>query len=272
MSFLRPASAQLSICSSSPHSRRRTNRRSAASAVAHETDGSGHGRFATRLHAGHHPQVGRACRPTLLEPRLSCGNQGPHTATDKAASVGKACHIHAAAPGGPRYDPSQGEDERRSIDNGIWLCSNCGTLIDNDAARFPPNLLRSWKGRAETRCACQAREAICLRAARERRAAHVRRRGRAGARARAGAEHRGVQRSLVEILGTRTNGALLEGLLEKVVPLIADDSVLLGHVKTLRSWIITSDSIAASFITTERPNEWQLRDFGSARARPPGIW
>ena len=35
------------------------------------------------------------------------------------------------------------------IDNAIWLCSNCGTLIDNDAARFPATLLREWKNRAE---------------------------------------------------------------------------------------------------------------------------
>src|ERR1017187_2746739 len=80
---------------------------------------------------------------------MSRPTKGPHTNSTKAASVGKACHIHASAPGGPRYEPTQTEDDRRSIDNGIWLCSNCGTLIDTDEARFPESLLRRWKLEAE---------------------------------------------------------------------------------------------------------------------------
>jgi hypothetical protein len=83
------------------------------------------------------------------KPDCRAPTKGPHTDGEKAVSVGKACHIHAASPGGPRYDASQSEEERRSIDNGIWLCSNCGTLIDTDAARFPALMLREWKMRAE---------------------------------------------------------------------------------------------------------------------------
>jgi len=60
-----------------------------------------------------------------------------------------ACHIHAAAPGGPRYDPAQTEEDRRSIHNGIWLCRTCGTLIDTDGERFPAPLLRAWRAEAE---------------------------------------------------------------------------------------------------------------------------
>ena len=75
--------------------------------------------------------------------------KGPHTNDDKAISVGSACHIHAAAPGGPRYDSSQREEERKSIDNAIWLCRTCGTLVDTDEAKYPAPLLRAWKGKAE---------------------------------------------------------------------------------------------------------------------------
>jgi hypothetical protein len=81
---------------------------------------------------------------------LHCSNcdaptKGAHSVEGKAISVGVACHIHAAAPGGPRYEASQTEDERRSFDNGIWLCANCARLIDSDVARFSADLLRSWK-------------------------------------------------------------------------------------------------------------------------------
>jgi hypothetical protein len=90
-------------------------------------------------------RVGLLCsRPDCRAP-----TKGPHTSGDKAANVGKACHIHAAATGGPRFDASQTEEQRASIDNGIWLCSTCGALIDSDAPRFPADLLRAWKVMAE---------------------------------------------------------------------------------------------------------------------------
>ena len=64
-------------------------------------------------------------------------------------NVGKACHILAASEGGPRYDAAQTEEQRRSIENGIWLCSTCSVLIDSDPDRFPPDVLRAWRVLAE---------------------------------------------------------------------------------------------------------------------------
>ena len=90
-------------------------------------------------------RVGLLCsRPDCRAP-----TKGPHTSGDKAANVGKACHIHAAAPGGPRYDAEQTGEDRGSIGNGIWLCSTCAALIDSDAPHFPADLLRAWKVMAE---------------------------------------------------------------------------------------------------------------------------
>ncbi len=91
-------------------------------------------------------------RVGLLCSNPGCGalTKAAHTNNSKAANVGKACHIHAASRGGPRYDPNQTKEQRQSIDNGIWLCSNCSTLIDNDEGPFPPTLLRQWKAKAET--------------------------------------------------------------------------------------------------------------------------
>ncbi|MFB9867812.1 hypothetical protein [Vreelandella sulfidaeris] len=64
-------------------------------------------------------------------------------------SIGVAAHIHAASPGGPRYDPSMTSSERGSISNAIWLCSNCSIIIDRDKARYTAKLLKEWKANAE---------------------------------------------------------------------------------------------------------------------------
>ncbi|WP_457945023.1 hypothetical protein ACSTAY_09170 [Vreelandella alkaliphila] len=64
-------------------------------------------------------------------------------------SIGVAAHIHAASPGGPRYDPSMTSFERGSISNAIWLCSNCSIIIDRDEARYTAKLLKEWKVKAE---------------------------------------------------------------------------------------------------------------------------
>jgi hypothetical protein len=74
---------------------------------------------------------------------------GPSTNSKKSLNIGVAAHITAAATGGPRHDSSLSSDERRSPDNGIWCCQNCGKLVDNDADRYPVDLLQRWKSWSE---------------------------------------------------------------------------------------------------------------------------
>lgn len=74
---------------------------------------------------------------------------GPATNSDRAASIGVAAHITAAAVGGPRYDAYLSEKARKSMGNGIWLCSNCSTVIDKDVERYTVDLLKLWKQEAE---------------------------------------------------------------------------------------------------------------------------
>ncbi len=75
---------------------------------------------------------------------------GPQLAANAAAvSVGRAAHITAAAPGGPRYDPSLTPRQRSAQSNGIWLCAICADKVDRDAAAYPVELLREWKNTAE---------------------------------------------------------------------------------------------------------------------------
>ena len=67
----------------------------------------------------------------------------------KVNSIGVAAHICAAAPGGPRYDSSMSAEDRKSIDNAIWLCSNCSIDIDRDIKRYSVEELKDWKNQAE---------------------------------------------------------------------------------------------------------------------------
>lgn len=90
-------------------------------------------------------------RVAYLCSRASCRRPtaGPHTSENKATLVGVAAHICAASPGGPRFDPSMSPEQRRSPENGLWLCAYCATEIDKDPERFPTTLLRQWKADAE---------------------------------------------------------------------------------------------------------------------------
>src|SRR5688500_4624368 len=80
-----------------------------------------------------------------------CGAQlfGPQSDPAKALNLGVAAHVSAASPGGPRYDADLAAAERSGAENGVWLCQNCGKLVDNDPSRFPVDRLREWKRRAE---------------------------------------------------------------------------------------------------------------------------
>lgn len=80
---------------------------------------------------------------------------GSNENENRATLIGVAAHITAASEGGPRYDNSLTSEERGSIDNGIWLCSNCATLIDRDLAKYSEDLLRGWKQLAEIESAAR---------------------------------------------------------------------------------------------------------------------
>lgn len=75
---------------------------------------------------------------------------GANTDPGKITNIGVAAHICAAAPGGPRYDSTMTEEERKSSQNGIWLCQSCAKLIDSDSVRYSKEVLFSWKNRAES--------------------------------------------------------------------------------------------------------------------------
>jgi hypothetical protein len=76
---------------------------------------------------------------------------GPQAGGDGVVVLGQAAHITAASPLGPRYEEKLRPDERRSQDNGIWLCLKHARQVDVDETAFPVGLLRDWKKQAEAR-------------------------------------------------------------------------------------------------------------------------
>ena len=90
-------------------------------------------------------RVGYRCsRPTCR-----ALTSGPQVDPSRALNIGVAAHITAASPGGPRYDPVLTSEARRHANNAIWLCQNCGKLVDNDQIIFTEGELRRWKQTAE---------------------------------------------------------------------------------------------------------------------------
>ncbi|MCK5058162.1 MAG: tetratricopeptide repeat protein [Candidatus Aminicenantes bacterium] len=82
-------------------------------------------------------------------PECRAPTSGPNSIDTKATRVGKAAHITAASEGGPRYGHNLNPEERKSINNAIWLCSNCHEKIDKDKLYYTADLLREWKKKAE---------------------------------------------------------------------------------------------------------------------------
>lgn len=87
--------------------------------------------------------VGRCSNPDCRVPTLAPSGK------DQINNTGVAAHIHAASKGGSRYDPNMTTEERKSIHNGLWLCSNCAAKIDRDDEKYPAELLHAWKALAE---------------------------------------------------------------------------------------------------------------------------
>jgi hypothetical protein len=95
-----------------------------------------------RLLAG---RAGHSCsNPGCLQ-----STSGPSDAPKGIMNVGEAAHIAGARPGSARYDPRMTSEQRSSSDNGIWMCSKCAKMIDDDEIRYSVALLHSWRKDAE---------------------------------------------------------------------------------------------------------------------------
>ena len=74
---------------------------------------------------------------------------GPNAHPERSTKTGVAAHITAASSGGPRYDPNLSSEQRKSAENGIWLCQRCAHFVDTDSLNYPIDLLYKWRHQAE---------------------------------------------------------------------------------------------------------------------------
>lgn len=59
--------------------------------------------------------------------------------------TGEICHVRAASPGGPRYDPAQSDDARNAGANLILLCGRHHKLVDEEPQTFTIEKLTEFK-------------------------------------------------------------------------------------------------------------------------------
>lgn len=74
----------------------------------------------------------------------------PGTQPNDTYSLGVAAHIKAASPSGARYDNTQTSEERKHIDNAIYLCQNHAHQIDQDEESYCVEKLLDYKNKHES--------------------------------------------------------------------------------------------------------------------------
>lgn len=96
--------------------------------------------------------------PTLSTIKRLFAKSGNHCAfpncplpivEEQGTTTGTVCHIKARSKGGPRYDPKQTSEERRSFGNLILMCARHGKLIDSDPKTYTIEVLQSMKAEQE---------------------------------------------------------------------------------------------------------------------------
>lgn len=79
-------------------------------------------------------------------PTCRKGTIGPGFGSEETASIGVACHIFSAAPGGPRGRHDVTTEQLAAVSNGFWACPDHARLVDtNDGERYPAGLLIGWR-------------------------------------------------------------------------------------------------------------------------------
>ena len=94
-------------------------------------------------------QIAKRAGWLCSDPSCRRATIGSNSDGDGEINLGTAAHICAAAPEGPRYDPTMTPEQRRSADNGIWMCRLHGAAVDAKDSKFTVELLHEWKAQAQ---------------------------------------------------------------------------------------------------------------------------
>lgn len=95
---------------------------------------------------------GATLRALLAKSGNQCAFPGcvAELVTDDNLYVGELCHIEAAEPGGPRYNPDSSDDDRRAYRNLVLLCHAHHRRVDSDPSKWTSAWLREIKASHET--------------------------------------------------------------------------------------------------------------------------
>jgi hypothetical protein len=91
-------------------------------------------------------------RPTDATIKRLFARSGNRCAFPKCPVEIEMCHIKAARPGGPRYDPLQSAAERHGYDNLILLCGTHHSVIDDDEEVYTVERLIKMKNPSRAEC------------------------------------------------------------------------------------------------------------------------
>jgi hypothetical protein len=94
-------------------------------------------------------EIGKAVGYRCSNPDCRHPTVAANAKQDGIVTLGVAAHICAASPGGPRYNAAQTRAERRGKENDLWLCQNCGRIVDADPASYPVEKMKEWKRTAQ---------------------------------------------------------------------------------------------------------------------------
>lgn len=83
------------------------------------------------------------------KPTLASTGDSKNSLIEDAVKIGEAAHICAASKKGARYCEWMTAEERKSVDNGIWLCRKCHELVDSDVHEYTIGALYKMKFNAE---------------------------------------------------------------------------------------------------------------------------
>ena len=70
--------------------------------------------------------------------------------TENDSLIGVICHIKAKNANGPRFDENQTDDERKSFENLVLMCSNHHKIIDDDPISYTVERLQEIKENHES--------------------------------------------------------------------------------------------------------------------------
>ena len=95
-------------------------------------------------------QIAKRAGWLCSDPSCRRSTIGSNSVGDGEINLGVAAHICAARPNsGPRFDSTMTHEQRRSPDNGVWLCQLHAKAVDAKDSKFTVKLLHQWKAQAQ---------------------------------------------------------------------------------------------------------------------------